>query len=89
MNYRRVGGAGLKVSELGFGSWVTYANQLDAGAARECMAAAWDRGVNFFDNAEAYALGKSEQIMGEVLKKLAWPRMKVVEIGRASCRERV
>jgi aryl-alcohol dehydrogenase-like predicted oxidoreductase len=42
MNYRRVGRAGLKVSELGFGSWVTYGNQLDAGAARECMAAAWD-----------------------------------------------
>ncbi len=78
MNYRRVGRAGLKVSELGFGSWVTYGNQLDSSAARECMAAAWDRGVNFFDNAEAYALGKSEQIMGEVLKKLAWPRLKVV-----------
>src|SRR6185503_19132195 len=78
MNYRRVGRAGLKVSELGFGSWVTYGNQLDAGAARECMAAAWDRGVNFFDNAEAYALGKSEEIMGEVLKKLAWPRMKLI-----------
>jgi len=78
MNYRRVGRAGLKVSELAFGSWVTYGNQLDASAARECMAAAWDRGVNFFDNAEAYALGKSEEIMGEALKKLAWPRLKVV-----------
>jgi voltage-dependent potassium channel beta subunit len=78
MNYRRIGRAGIKVSELSLGSWVTYGNQVDAGAARECMAAAWDRGVNFFDNAEAYALGKSEEIMGEALKKLAWPRVKYV-----------
>ena len=78
MNYRRLGRSGLKVSELSFGSWVTYGNQLDTGAARECMAAAWDQGVNFFDNAEAYAAGKSEEIMGEALKKLAWPRPKVI-----------
>ena len=78
MNYRRIGHAGIKVSELSLGSWVTYGNQMDANAARECMAAAWDQGVNFFDNAEAYALGKSEEIMGEVLKKLAWPRLKYV-----------
>src|SRR6185369_4174799 len=75
MNYRRLGRSGLKVSELSFGSWVTYGNQMDANAARECMAAAWDQGVNFFDNAEVYALGKSEEIMGEALKKLAWPRI--------------
>jgi voltage-dependent potassium channel beta subunit len=78
MNYRRVGRAGIKVSELSLGSWVTFHNQVDPGAARECMAAAWDRGVNFFDNAEAYALGKSEEIMGEALKKLAWPRVRYV-----------
>jgi len=78
MNYRRLGRCGLKVSELSFGSWVTYGNQLDTGAARECMAAAWDRGVNFFDNAEVYAAGKSEEIMGEALKKLAWPRLKLI-----------
>jgi voltage-dependent potassium channel beta subunit len=78
MNYRRLGRAGIKVSELSLGSWVTYGNQLDSGAARECMAAAWDRGVNFFDNAEAYALGRSEEIMGEALKKLAWPRVRYV-----------
>ena len=78
MNYRRLGSAGLKVSELSFGSWVTYGNQLDANAARECMAAAWDAGVNFFDNAEIYAAGKSEEIMGDVLKKLAWPRLKYI-----------
>ena len=78
MNYRRLGLSGLKVSELSFGSWVTYANQLDAGAARECMAAAWDAGVNFFDNAEVYAAGKSEQIMGEALAKLGWPRLQYI-----------
>jgi voltage-dependent potassium channel beta subunit len=78
MNYRRLGRSGLKVSELSLGSWVTYGNQLDTGAARECMAAAWDRGVNFFDNAEVYAAGKSEEIMGEALKKLAWPRLKYI-----------
>ena len=78
MNYRRLGRSGLKVSELSFGSWVTYGNQLDWGAARDCMAAAWDRGVNFFDNAEVYAAGKSEEIMGEALKKLAWPRLKYI-----------
>ena len=78
MNYRRLGRSGLKVSELSFGSWVTYGNQLDTGAARECMAAAWDRGVNFFDNAQVYAAGKSEEIMGEVLAKLAWPRLKFI-----------
>ena len=78
MNYRRLGRSGLKVSELSFGSWVTYGNQLDASAARECMAAAWDQGVNFFDNAEVYAAGKSEELMGEALKKLAWPRLKYV-----------
>ena len=69
MNYRRLGRSGLKVSELSFGSWVTYGNQLDADDARECMAAAYDAGVNFFDNAEVYAKGESEAIMGEALKK--------------------
>jgi voltage-dependent potassium channel beta subunit len=78
MNYRRLGRSGLKVSELSLGSWVTYGNQLDTNAARECMAAAWDRGVNFFDNAEIYASGKSEEIMGEALKKMGWPRLKYV-----------
>jgi voltage-dependent potassium channel beta subunit len=78
MNYRRLGRSGLKVSELSLGSWVTYGNQLDTSAARECMAAAWDRGVNFFDNAEVYANGKSEEIMGEALRKLAWPRLRYI-----------
>jgi len=78
MNYRRLGRSGLKVSELSLGSWVTYGNQVDQSAAREIMAAAWDAGVNFFDNAEVYAAGKSEEIMGAALKELAWPRLKYV-----------
>ncbi len=78
MHYRRLGRSGLKVSELSFGSWVTYGNQVDTGAARELMAAAWDAGVNFFDNAEIYARGESERIMGAALKALAWPRQKFV-----------
>ena len=78
MNYRRLGRSGLKVSELSFGSWVTYGNQMDEGRARECMAAAYDAGVNFFDNAEVYAKGESETIMGAALKKLAWRRSSYV-----------
>ena len=57
MDYRRLGRSGLKVSELSLGSWVTYGNQLDPSGATECMAAAWDAGVNFFDNAQVYAAG--------------------------------
>ena len=75
MNYRRLGRSGVKVSELSFGSWITYGNQMDNRLARDCMAAAFDAGVNFFDNAEVYATGKSEEIMGEVLKQLGWPRV--------------
>ncbi|HTN50354.1 MAG TPA: aldo/keto reductase [Burkholderiaceae bacterium] len=78
MNYRRLGRSGLKVSELSFGSWVTYGNQVDTRAARELMAAAYDTGVNFFDNAEIYAKGESEAIMGKVLKELRWPRIRFV-----------
>ncbi|MBK9704084.1 MAG: aldo/keto reductase [Betaproteobacteria bacterium] len=74
MNYRRLGHSGLKVSELSLGSWVTYGNQMGADVARECMAAAYDAGVNFFDNAEVYAKGESEIIMGEALKRLGWRR---------------
>ena len=74
MKYRRLGKAGLKISELSFGSWVTFQTQLDVPAARKIMTAAYDAGVNFFDNAEAYAQGASETIMGEVLKKTGWRR---------------
>lgn len=78
MNYRRLGRAGLQVSELSLGSWVTYGNQVDTRLARELMAAAFDAGVNFFDNAEVYAQGESETIMGQALKELAWPRISYV-----------
>ena len=74
MRYRRLGASGLKVSELSFGSWVTYGNQMGEDLARECMAAAYDAGVNFFDNAEVYARGQSETIMGSVLRRLGWRR---------------
>ena len=74
MNYRRLGLSGLKLGELSFGSWVTYGNQLGDAVARECMAAAYAAGVNFFDNAEVYAKGESESIMGRVLKQLGWRR---------------
>ena len=75
MLYRRLGHCGLQVSALSLGSWVTYANQVDDKAAVEMMAAAFDAGVNFFDNAEAYAGGLSETLMGKALKTLAWPRL--------------
>ena len=74
MEYRRLGNSGLKVSVLSFGSWVTFDTQLDNNLAVECMAAAGDAGCNFFDNAEAYAGGKSEEIMGHALRELGWPR---------------
>ncbi len=74
MNYRRLGKAGLKVSELSFGSWVTFHTQARIDETVEMMAAAYDAGVNFFENAEAYANGKSEEIMGEALKRLGWRR---------------
>ena len=78
MQYRRLGRSGLRVSALSLGSWVTYHNQVDTGQAREMMAAAFDAGVNFFDNAEAYAAGRSETVMGEALKALGWPRLHYV-----------
>ncbi len=78
MQYRRLGRSGLKVSELSFGSWVTYGRQMNNDAARECMTAAYEAGVNFFDNAEVYARGDSERIMGEVLKEVGWRRASYV-----------
>src|SRR5512147_1591103 len=74
MEYRHLGKAGIRVSELSFGSWVTFHNQVDANAAVEMMSAAHDAGVNFFDNAEVYAGGKSEEVMGAALKQLGWRR---------------
>jgi voltage-dependent potassium channel beta subunit len=78
MRYRHLGRSGLQVSELSLGSWVTFHNQVDVDSAAQCMAAAYDAGVNFFDNAEVYASGKSEEVMGAALKKLGWRRSSYV-----------
>ena len=78
MIYRRLGRSGLRVSALSLGSWVTYHNQVDVKSAVEMMAAAFDTGVNFFDNAEVYAAGRSEEVMGQALKQLGWPRLNVI-----------
>jgi voltage-dependent potassium channel beta subunit len=74
MKYRHLGRAGIQVSELSLGSWITFNNQLDVDAAMACMSAAYEAGANFFDNAEAYARGKSEEVMGMALRKLGWRR---------------
>ena len=74
MQYRRLGKSGLQVSALSFGSWVTFAHQIENNVAEECMKVAYDNGINFFDNAEAYAGGKSEIVMGNILKKMNWDR---------------
>jgi voltage-dependent potassium channel beta subunit len=74
MPYRRLGRSGLKVSTLSFGSWVSFGAQLDTGLARDCMAAAYEGGVNFFDNAESYAAGESERLMGQAIAELGWGR---------------
>lgn len=78
MEYRHLGSSGLRVSTLSLGSWVTFNNQVDVELAQQCMRAAFDAGVNFFDNAEVYAAGQSEAIMGEVLAKEGWPRDELV-----------
>lgn len=74
MEYRRLGKSGVQVSELSFGSWVTFGNQVDMKVAKECMYYAYDNGVNFFDNAEVYAHGKSEEVMGEIIQNAGWRR---------------
>ena len=74
MDYRRLGKSGLKVSELSFGSWVTFGTQIDVDLAIKCMTIAYDAGVNFFDNAESYGGGQSEIVMGNALKQLGWRR---------------
>jgi len=78
MNYRRLGKAGLKLSELSLGSWVTFGEQIGEDTAAACMKAAYENGVNFFDNAEAYAHGNAEMVMGNVLKKMGWRRSSYV-----------
>ncbi|MBA3943045.1 MAG: aldo/keto reductase [Herpetosiphonaceae bacterium] len=78
MEYRRLGKSGLKVSALSLGAWVTYGGQVGQNVARDCMVAAHEAGVNFFDNAEAYAGGNAERVMGNVIKELDWRREDLV-----------
>ena len=74
MQYRRLGSSGLQLSELSFGAWVTFGGSVGRGEARELIAAAWDAGINFFDNAETYANGEAERVMGDVIADLRLPR---------------
>ena len=74
MHYRRLGSSGLKLSALSFGAWVTFGDQIGRDEARNLVACAWDHGVNFFDNAEGYARGRAEQVMGDVIADLRLPR---------------
>lgn len=74
MEYRRLGNSGLQVSALSFGTWVTFGHQISDDVAEELMITAYDAGINFFDNAETYASGKSEIVMGNILRKLNWDR---------------
>jgi len=78
MEYRRLGTSGLRISSLSLGAWITYGGQVGEGIAEECMAAAYESGVNFFDNAEAYAAGNAEVVMGRVIKKRGWKRSDLV-----------
>lgn len=74
MEYRRVGDSGIKTSVFSYGSWLTFGSQQERDASLECMGMAYDAGVNFFDNAEVYAGGKAETVMGDALREFAWPR---------------
>jgi len=74
MQYNRLGKSGLKVSELSFGSWITFGNQINNNTSKDLMQTAYDGGINFFDNAEVYAAGKSEEVMGSILKEMGWRR---------------
>ncbi|HSR38645.1 MAG TPA: aldo/keto reductase [Phnomibacter sp.] len=83
MQYRRLGKSGLQVSLLSFGSWVTFHKQIEDNSADELMGMAYDAGINFFDNAETYALGESEKMMGRVLRKKGWDRTSYVLSSKA------
>ncbi len=83
MEYRRLGKSGLQVSLLSFGSWVSFSKQINDKVADELMGIAYDKGINFFDNAEAYALGESEKMMGRVIKKKKWDRTSFIVSSKA------
>jgi len=83
MDYRRLGKSGLQVSTLSFGSWVSFSKQINDKIAEELMGIAYDNGINFFDNAETYALGESEKMMGRVIKKKKWDRTSFIVSSKA------
>jgi voltage-dependent potassium channel beta subunit len=83
MEYRRMGRSGLQLSVLSFGSWVTFHKQIEDSSADELMSIAYDSGINFFDNAEVYALGESEKMMGRILQKKDWERSSYVVSSKA------
>jgi voltage-dependent potassium channel beta subunit len=74
MRYRRLGSTGLQISALSFGAWITFGQQIGRATARDLIAAAWDHGINFFDNAEGYANGEAERVMGDAIADLRLPR---------------
>ena len=74
MEYKKLGKSGIQVSEVSFGSWITFGNQIEDSVSKQLMVKAYDAGVNFFDNAEIYANGQSEVVMGKYLKDLGWAR---------------
>nr|CAD1830829.1 unnamed protein product [Ananas comosus var. bracteatus] len=82
MQYKNVGRSGLRVSQLGYGSWVTFGNQLDVKEAKALLQCCRDHGVNFFDNAEVYANGRAEEIMGQAIRELGWRRSDLVGLSR-------
>jgi voltage-dependent potassium channel beta subunit len=83
MEYRKMGRTGLELSILSFGSWVTFAKQIDDEVGDRLMSIAYERGINFFDNAEVYSLGESEKMMGRILKKKEWDRSSYVVSSKA------
>uniref|UniRef100_A0A7N0USS8 NADP-dependent oxidoreductase domain-containing protein n=1 Tax=Kalanchoe fedtschenkoi TaxID=63787 RepID=A0A7N0USS8_KALFE len=74
MQYKNLGRSGLKVSQLSYGAWVSFGNQLDVKEAKALLQCCRDHGVNFFDNAEVYANGRAEEIMGQAIRELGWKR---------------
>src|SRR3546814_6647016 len=83
MQYRRLGSSGLQLSALSFGAWATFGNRVARGEARNLVAAAWDHGISFLDNAETYANGAAERVMGDVIADLRLPRDGLVVSSRS------
>ena len=78
MQYKNLGRSGLRVSQLAYGAWVSFGNQLDVKEAKSLLHCSRDHGINFFDNAEVYANGRAEEIMGQAIRELGWKRSDIV-----------